>query len=62
MWRESIIVGGLQGVNFSLNGVVGGEAHVFRKDESAFDVYLGDIWSTNKVLPGFFLCTSQVVQ
>ena len=28
VWRKSIIVGGLQGVHFSLNDVVGGEAHV----------------------------------
>ena len=53
-WRESIIVKELQGVDSSLNGVFGGGVHVLRKDESAFDVYLGDIWSTNKVVLCFF--------
>ena len=52
--KESIIVKELQGVDSSLNGVFGGDVHVCRKDESAFDVYLGDIWSTNKVVLGFF--------
>ena len=45
--REGIIVGELQGLDFSLNGVFGGDIHVFRKDESAFDVYLGDKRSEN---------------
>ena len=54
MCKESIIVKELQGVDFSLNDEVGGDVHVFRKDESAFDVYLGDIWSTNKFVLGFF--------
>ena len=56
-WRESIIVKELQGVNFSLNGVVGGEvktSHVFGKDESAFNIYLEDDRSANKVVPRFF--------
>ena len=50
--RESIFVEGMQGVDFSLNGVVGGEvkaSHVFSKDESSFSIYLGDDMSTNKV-------------
>ena len=49
--KESIEVEGLQGVNFSLNGVVGGEvkaSRVFRKDESAFSIYLEDDMSANK--------------
>ena len=37
--KESIEVEGSKRVNFSLNGVVGGEIHVLRKDESAFNVY-----------------------
>ena len=45
--RESIIVGELQGLDFSLNGVFGGDVHVFRKDESAFDVDFGDERSAN---------------
>ena len=55
MCKESIIVGGLQGLDSSLNGVFGGDVHVLRKDKSAFDVYLGDIWSTNKVVLVFLV-------
>ena len=50
-WRESILVGGLQGVNFSLNVVEGGEvkaSRVFRKDESSSNVYLEDDRSANR--------------
>ena len=45
--RESIIVKELHGLDFSLNGVFGGDLYVFRKDESAFDVDLGDKRSVN---------------
>ena len=46
--REGIIVGELQGLDFSLNGVFGGDVYVFRKDESAFDVDLGCLLYTSR--------------
>ena len=47
-WRESIIVKGLQRVNFFRVGELKA-SHVFRKDESAFSIYLEDDMSANKV-------------
>ena len=47
-WRESIIVKGLQGVNFFRVGELK-DSHVFRKDESSFNVYLEDDRSANRI-------------
>ena len=49
--RESIFVKGVQGLEFSFDVVVVGEeksSHIFNKDESSLDLYLGDETSTNR--------------
>ena len=54
--RKSIFVELMQGVDFSLDIVVGGEvksSRAFSKDVSSLGIYLGDDMSTNK-FPCFF--------